>query len=189
MAERITVGAVGDPETARFCAALRRRSFLATYGRLGLREWPGEPDRFDDGPGFLVAREAGRIVGTVLLRHDVYDASRPFWMEGFGVTVPELIPDAPGRRIGEVGRLAIDKDATRRPLDIAAALADAVFAQFREAAVVSIVATVMSAPMLAFYKDLVRRHDGGLRVHPRKGHFAGIDLTYMVLSLPEREFL
>ncbi len=184
---RIEVATVADAATARACAALRHDVFLAPYGPLGLRDWPGVPDAYDTGPGFLVARQGGRVVGTALVRHAIYDPARPFWHERFGVPVPELVPAAAGKRIGEAGRLAVDKTATDRPLDIAAALADAVIGHIRRARAGPVVAAAMSAPMLGFYQEIARRHGATLRVHPRRGLAGGFEMTLMVLTLREQE--
>lgn len=181
----LTISPVVQQETARACASLRRRVFLTTYGPLGLTDWPGEPDGYDAGPGFLAVRQNGRLVGTMLLRHAIYDPAQPFWHERFGVPLRELIPRAEGRRIAEVGRLAVDKGATDRPLEVAAALAEAMVALLRAAGLMPVVAAAMSPAMLAFYQDLARRHGAGLRVHPRQGTTNGIALTLMVLRLPD----
>jgi N-acyl-L-homoserine lactone synthetase len=187
--DRIVVTHEHDAVALVACARLRQRVFMRTYGPLGLRRWPGEPDAFDARSGAFVARENGTIVGTAVLHDELYDGTQPFWLEGFGIGLAELIVNPVGQRIGELGRVAVDKSVATRPLDVVNALVARVTAEIGARGIGPIVATAMSEPMLAFYADLARRGGGTLSVHPRTVGWEGITMTYMVLRFQERDYL
>jgi len=65
---------------------------MQTYGPLGLSAWPGEPDRFDTEAALYTARQDGVLVGTAVLHYEDY-AGQPFWDDGFGLSVADLVPN------------------------------------------------------------------------------------------------
>lgn len=177
-----------DGATVRACAQLRQRVFMETYGPLGLLSWPGEPDRFDHEAALFSARQDGALVGTAVLHHEDYDG-QPFWHDAFGLTVPDLVPDPKGKRIGELGRVAVDKSAVANPLKLATALATRLGRAIAEAEIGPVIAVALSAPMLAFYEDLVRRAGGRLHVHPQAMPYAGLEIRYMVLQIDDTDYV
>jgi hypothetical protein len=185
----MTVSCENDPATAAACARLRQRIFLHTYGKLGLQSWPGEPDRFDSIGSLFVARNNGAIVGTALLHHQDYDGTQPFWHEAFGVTVAELIAHPLGQRIGEIGRVAVDKASVANPLEVVAALSARITAAIRAAHIGPLIAVALSTPMMDFYTDLVRRAGALLTVHPRRISHGGLEMTFMVIRQDDRDYL
>lgn len=184
----IEVAREHDPAAARDCARLRQRVFMETYGPLGLSAWPSEPDRFDAEGALYTARQDGALVGTALLHYEDY-AGQPFWHDEFGLSVADLVPRPHGQRIGEIGRVAVDKSAAAKPLDLAAALASVLGRAIADAGIGPVIAVALSAPMLAFYQDLVRRAGGRIDTHSRRMRYAGIDMTYMVIRLNETDYV
>ena len=184
----IKVAREQDEAVARACAQLRQRVFMETYGPLGLLSWPGEPDRFDLEAALFTARQDGALVGTAVLHHEDYDG-QPFWHDRFGLTVPELVPSPHGKRIGELGRVAVDKVAATNPLEVATALATRLGRAIAEAGIGPVIAVALSVPMLAFYQDLVRRAGGRLDVHPRATPYAGLEVRYMVLHIDDTDYV
>lgn len=184
----IKVARERDEAVAQACARLRQRVFMQTYGPLGLQSWPGEPDRFDREAALFTARQDSTLVGTALLHHEDYDG-QPFWHDRFGLTVGDLVPEPCGRRIGEIGRVAVDKSAAANPLEVATALATRLGRVIAEAGIGPVIAVALSAPMLAFYEDLVRRAGGRIEVHPRTMPYAGVEVRYMVLHIDDADYV
>ena len=184
----IKVAREQDPAVARDCARLRYRMFMETYAPLGLSAWPGEPDRFDADAALYTARQDGVLVGTAVLHFEDY-AGQPFWHDNFGLSVRDLVPRADGQRIGEIGRVAVDKVAARNPLAVAGALATTLARAVADAEIGPLIAVALSAPMLAFYQDLVRRAGGRIDIHPHRVRYAGVEMTYMVMRIDETDYV
>jgi len=72
---------------------------------------------------------------------------------------------------------------------VAAALVNVLGRAIKNAGVGPLIAVALSAPMLAFYLDLVRLAGGGIDTHPRPVRYAGIDMTYMVIRIGETDYV
>jgi hypothetical protein len=183
VARDFTIGLATDETTIRACAALRRRIFLSTYPEL--TEWPSEPDVYDSSGGLFVVRAAQDIVGTALIHIGRVEDGVPFWIDQFGIKVRDLLPWARGQRIAEIGRLAIEKRHIGQPLHVATALASKISNFLKEAGVNTTVAVVFSETMLAFYRTLAALTGASFRVHPIRQMFGLLQVTYIVVQLPD----